>query len=86
MLLVIYFFFKGGQFKYNFQKGKFWQYENLLFFFNFIIKKDKEVFENEKEEICLFVILYFDVDNMIYFIVLEVFKINFDIEYVDSFY
>ena len=27
--LVIYLLPKGGQFKYNFQKGKPWQYENL---------------------------------------------------------
>lgn len=85
-LLVIYLLPKGGQFKYNFQKGKPWQYENLLSPFNFTIKKDKEALENEKEEIRSSVIPYFDADNKIPSIALEAFKTNLDIEYVDSLY
>ena len=40
IVLVIYMLPKGGQFKYQFQKGKPWQYENLYAPFNFTIKKD----------------------------------------------
>ena len=85
-LLVIYLLPKGGQFKYNFQKGKPWQYENLLSPFNFTIKKDKEALENEKEEIRSSVIPYFDVDSKISTVALETFKKNLDAEYVDSLY
>ena len=50
-VLVIYLLPKGGQFKYNFQKGKPWQYENLYAPFSFTIKKDAETLEEEKETI-----------------------------------
>jgi putative nucleotidyltransferase with HDIG domain len=42
---------KGGQFKYNIQKGKPWQYENLYAPFDFaILKSDQEV-SSESQEI-----------------------------------
>ncbi|MAL59551.1 MAG: phosphohydrolase [Flavobacteriaceae bacterium] len=85
-LLVIYLLPKGGQFKYNFQKGKPWQYENLLSPFNFTIKKDKETLESEKEAIRSSVIPYFDANSKIPAIALESFKTNLDVEYVDSLY
>jgi len=48
---IVYLFPKGGQFKYNIQKGKPWQYENLYAPFDFaILKTDKEV-KKETEEI-----------------------------------
>tara|TARA_R100000406_G_scaffold95102_1_gene88484 strand:- start:97 stop:2058 length:1962 start_codon:yes stop_codon:yes gene_type:complete len=84
--LVIYLLPKGGQFKYNFQKGKPWQYENLLSPFNFTIKKDKETLESEKEAIRSSVIPYFDANSKIPAIALESFKTNLDVEYVDSLY
>lgn len=36
---IVYFFPKGGQFKYDFNKGKPWQYDNLLAPFDFAIQK-----------------------------------------------
>ncbi len=36
---IVFFFPKGGKFKYEFQKGKPWQYENLYAPFDFSIKK-----------------------------------------------
>ncbi|MGS2760870.1 HD family phosphohydrolase [Sinomicrobium sp. M5D2P9] len=46
--LVVYLFPKAGKFKYEFQKGKPWQYENLYAPFDFpILKTEKEV-EKEK--------------------------------------
>jgi hypothetical protein len=61
-VLVIYLLPKGGQFKYNFQKGKPWQYENLYAPFSFTIKKDKESIEKEKEMIRTNSIPYFEYD------------------------
>ncbi|MFT4697581.1 MAG: putative nucleotidyltransferase with HDIG domain [Flavobacteriaceae bacterium] len=50
-LLTIYLLPKGGKFKYNFQKGKPWQYENLYAPFSFTIKKDKETLAKETDAI-----------------------------------
>ena len=61
-LLVIYFLPKGGQFKYNFQKGKPWQYENLYAPFSFTIKKDEDTLKKEREEIRGNTIPYFEYD------------------------
>ena len=58
--LVIYLLPKGGQFKYNFQKGKPWQYENLYAPFSFTIKKDIETLEKEREAIVNEATPYFD--------------------------
>ncbi|WP_430905610.1 HD family phosphohydrolase [Maribacter sp. 2-571] len=44
VVAIVFFFPKGGQFKYEFQKGKPWQYDNLYAPFDFSIKKtDAEV-------------------------------------------
>ena len=61
--LVIYLLPKGGQFKYNFQKGKPWQYENLYAPFSFTIKKDAEALDKEREAILADAIPYFDYDS-----------------------
>ncbi|MDO9038277.1 MAG: HDIG domain-containing protein [Lutibacter sp.] len=48
VILVVYLFPKGGQFKYEFQKGKPWQYENYYSPFDFSIKKSNEEIATEK--------------------------------------
>ncbi|NJB83433.1 HD family phosphohydrolase [Wenyingzhuangia aestuarii] len=48
---IVYFFPKGGKFKYEFQKGKPWQYENLLAPFDFAIQKTDEEISAEKKEL-----------------------------------
>jgi putative nucleotidyltransferase with HDIG domain len=65
---------KGGQFKYSFQKGKLWQYENLYAPFSFSIKKSQEAIDLEKEEIINNSIPYFDYDLGLY----EQVKIQFE--------
>jgi len=46
---IVFFFPKGGKFKYEFQKGKPWQYDNLYAPFDFSIKKtDAEILEERK--------------------------------------
>ena len=62
-LLIIYLLPKGGQFKYDFQKGKPWMYENLYAPFSFTIKKSEETLEAEKQEIRKSAIPYFDYDS-----------------------
>ena len=63
-VLIIYLLPKGGQFKYNFQKGKPWQYENLYAPFSFTIKKDKESLEKEIEVIKNDITPFFDKDTL----------------------
>jgi putative nucleotidyltransferase with HDIG domain len=46
--LVVYFFTKGGKFKYEFQKGKPWQHETLYAPFDFSVKKTSEELSEEK--------------------------------------
>lgn len=50
-VLIVYLFPKGGSFKYSFQKGKPWQYENLYSPFDFAIQKSDEELKSEAEEI-----------------------------------
>lgn len=85
-LLVIYFLPKGGQFKYNFQKGKPWQYENLYAPFSFTIKKDEDTLKKEREEIRGNTIPYFEYDAETAARVAEDFREKLEIRYVDSLY
>ncbi len=50
-VLIVYLFPKGVYFKFEIQKGKIWQYENLYAPFDFAIQKSKEEIENEKNKI-----------------------------------
>ena len=45
--MIVYLFPKSGKFKYNFDKGKPWQSENLYAPFNFAIKKSSEELSKE---------------------------------------
>lgn len=83
-LLVIYFLPKGGQFKYNFQKGKLWQYETLYAPFSFTIKKNEDTLKKEYEEIRGNAVPYFDYYSEIEPKVLKNFKAELDLRYVDS--
>ncbi|WP_375324041.1 HD family phosphohydrolase [Flagellimonas sp. GZD32] len=49
--LIVFFFPKEGKFKYEFQKGKPWQYENLYAPIDFSIKKTQEEIEEEQSSI-----------------------------------
>ena len=51
IVLVVYLFPKGGQFKYEFQKGKPWQYQNYYAPFDFAIQKTGEEIELERQQI-----------------------------------
>ncbi|MGB3342833.1 MAG: HDIG domain-containing metalloprotein [Aequorivita sp.] len=85
-LLVIYLLPKGGQFKYNFQKGKPWQYENLYAPFNFTIKKDEDTLQREKDNIRANAIPYFEYNGEIKNEVVDNFRDLLQLQYVDSLY
>lgn len=51
IFLVVFLFPKGGQFKYEFQKGKPWQYENYYAPFDFAIQKSKDEIDAEIQKV-----------------------------------
>ena len=59
-LTIVYLLPKGGQFKYEFTKGKPWQYDNLYATFDFAIEKTEEEIIEEIKEIEVNSKLYFD--------------------------
>jgi len=85
-ILLIYLLPKGGQFKYNFQKGKPWQYENLYAPFSFSIKKSEDALKKEQEEIRENSVPYFDYDADAIENVFEDFHDGLDAKYIDSLY
>ncbi len=48
---IVYLFPKGGQFKYEFNNGKVWKYDNLYATFDFAIQKTEAEIIQEKEAI-----------------------------------
>lgn len=48
---IVFFFPRGGKFKYEFQKGKPWQYDNLYAPFDFSIQKSEEEITVERDAI-----------------------------------
>ena len=76
--LIVFFFPKGGKFKYEFQKGKPWQYENLYAPFDFsIVKTDKDIalerknLETNKSD-------YYTFDEQVYREEIENYNNNFE--------
>ena len=63
---IVYLFPKGGQFPYDIQKGKPWQYPNLYAPFDFAILKTDEDISKEKEEIEANKKLYFTIREDVY--------------------
>jgi len=63
--LIVFFFPKGGKFKYEFQKGKPWQFENLYAPFDFSIQKTEDEIAKEKQVIVDKQIRYYRYDEEI---------------------
>lgn len=82
--LIVYLFPKTGRFKYNFEKGKPWQSENLYAPFNFAIKKSQEEIAQEKKAITELSTIFFNVDNSISKDVKDAFEIQFKTAFSDS--
>ncbi|TXE11780.1 HDIG domain-containing protein [Seonamhaeicola algicola] len=83
-ILIVYLFPKSGKFKYDFEKGKPWQFENLLAPFDFAIKKTDDEINTEKQLITSNVALYFNVDNTVEPRVNKAFSNAFKIAFKDS--
>lgn len=63
--LIVYLFPKGGHFKYEFQKGKAWQYENYYAPFDFAIQKSVDEIELEKQRIESNALPFFTADTSV---------------------
>ncbi|WP_158838036.1 HD family phosphohydrolase [Polaribacter sp. L3A8] len=68
-IAIVYLFPKGGQFKYDFNNGQLWKYDNLYAPFDFAIQKTAEEIAIEKKEITVNSKLYFtydfDIENIV---------------------
>jgi hypothetical protein len=82
--LIVYLFPKSGKFKYNFEKGKPWQSENLYAPFDFAIKKTEEEIKTEKSDITEKANLYFILEPNITERVVSNYKSEFKLELPDS--
>ena len=71
---IVYLFPKGGQFKYDFNNGQLWKYDNLYAPFDFAIQKTEEEIIIEKKEIEVNGKLYFNYDKKIVTDVKETFQ------------
>ncbi|WMI65261.1 HDIG domain-containing protein [Aestuariibaculum sp. YM273] len=82
--LIVYLFPKSGKFRYNFEKGKPWQSENLYAPFDFAIKKTDEEITFEKQNIIDNSVLYFDIDSSVEPKVKDLYKEQFKKVFGDS--
>ena len=73
---IVYLFPKGGQFKYEFTKGKPWQYDNLYAPFDFAINKSEEEITEEIKAIEVSAKLYFQFNKEIVSEVKEAYRLR----------
>lgn len=78
LCFIVFFFPKGGKFKYEFQKGKPWQYDNLYAPFDFSIKKSEEEIGQERRAIEERQLQYYVFDEEISRQVFEDYENHFD--------
>ena len=76
-ILIVYLFPKGAKFKYEFQKGKPWQYATLYSPFNFSILKSSTELESEKKAILEAQLPYYRAELS----VIEAVKKSFDTQF-----
>ncbi len=81
---IVFFFPKGGKFKYEYQKGKPWQFENLYAPFDFSIHKTADELLKEKQQIRDYQTLYFRYDEQVSKNVYESFDAKFDSQWKES--
>lgn len=82
--LIVYLFPKSGKFKYNFDKNKPWQSENLYAPFDFAIQKSPEELEKEKSAIVENSAVYFDLIEEVKDFVYEDYNKKFNSTFDDS--
>ena len=76
---IVFFFPRGGKFKYEFQKGKPWQYENLYAPFDFSIKKTADEIAEEKNAIESSQIDYYNYDEKLAARAYQIFEEKFPV-------
>ena len=76
LVTIVYLFPKGGQFKYEFTKGKPWQYDNLYAPFDFAINKSEEEITEEIKAIEVSAKLYFQFNKEIVSEVKEAYQLR----------
>ena len=64
-IAIVYLFPKGGQFKYDFNNGQLWKYDNLYAPFDFAVQKSEEEIKIEKKQIDANAKLYFTFNKSI---------------------
>lgn len=77
-ILIAWLFPESARFKYEFKKGKPWQFENLYAPFDFAIKKTEVELSSEKAIIAKNAVKYFNVNTLIYNEVLKAYNNSFD--------
>lgn len=82
--LIVYLFPKSGKFKYNFDKGRPWQSENLYAPFDFAIRKSAKEIEEETLEIRNNSTLYFERDTLVEDRVFKSYDVKFDETILDT--
>jgi putative nucleotidyltransferase with HDIG domain len=81
VFLIVYLLPKGGKFKYDYFKGKPWQYENYYAPFNFAIQKSQDDIDKEIANIEQKAKVYFAKDNSIEGSVIKEFEYQLSINY-----
>lgn len=81
--LIVYLFPREGKFKYEFQKGKPWQHEDLIAPFNFPIHKTEKELTEEKERIKAEQKIYFFRNEKIRDHAIEIVKNEFDSKFIE---
>jgi len=66
IVLIVFLLPKGGKFKYEFQKGKPWQFETLYAPFDFTVTKSAAEIDAEKREIRENQVPYYQFDEQVY--------------------
>src|SRR5690606_7725993 len=82
--LIVYLFPKSGKFKYNIERGKPWQSENLYAPFNFAVQKSEDEINAEKQYIIDHSIVYFNEDPSVEKKVIDLFNVEFKKTFSDS--
>lgn len=78
VILVVWMFPGGGKFKYDFSKGRPWQYENLYAPFDFSLKKSQPEIDKELAEIDSSRVYYYRYSDAVYEEVVSNYSIQFE--------
>ena len=84
--LIVFFFPRSGKFKYEFQKGRSWQYENLYAPFDFSINKTEEELNAERRDLTENKSIYYAYNDSITQTVRKSFSQAFKDEFAETAY